>query len=761
MSIGFLFKSDSVQWAMVQHRRQIAVALAAAIVLLGSWFEPALGQEKKPEAKPPAKKKTAPITASLYYPDIEPAKLFDYLKETFLVQFEGTSAVTGPLSLITKGGKEVDLQGMLELLNAELAEQNKVAKLEGQIVQVEARMATQVQWITLEHTQPELVVDWLKTLYLATAEDKPDESARKASEIMVHPNPEVSKIFVRGPKEVIKDIQDLVSKELDIAPTATGVGEGKMAPLKIKYLRLEYMDAREFHEVLQLDDTLGELTAAVAPNNTLIISSRDASIFAKLEEIKTTFDVDRMELRYIRLANADATKIAKLIGDIYAKAQKPQALPTALEAARKERLRLSPEEEYLSLAVTQEAFAEAGIYDPAIRERLSQALSVVAVAEFTIVPDAERNALFIHTFSRNFPKILELIKELDKPRDQVMIDVFITEVTLDDQTELGVDFTYGPQSFLSGTRSFQYTIQQKGDTSQIGGNLATGISYQLISDNITAFIKALEEAKKLDIITRPHLLTKDNTKAMISMGRKVPFIQTTTVSSEGAVSSNVIYQDVATKLEVTPQIHPDNYVSLTIIQTINDIGTETFQISKDFQPQVIIDRRAETQLRVKDGQTVCMGGFVSDKMRKVRRGVPVLCRLPILGYLFGFSATEKVKTELIIFITPHILATPQEMLRMTNEQRERSLTQPRSDSDTQIMGPQDELRQPPYRAPRAVVPLPQGELINDPPAEKAPLKIEPPAKTETQPKAATKPPKPEKKAKSAPKKLEDAKKPSE
>ena len=230
----------------------------------------------------------------------------------------------------------------------------------------------------------------------------------------------------------------------------------------------------------------------------------------------------------------------------------------------------------------------------------------------------------------------------------------------------------------------------------------TGLSYQFISDNIETLLRALQETGRLEILTRPSVVTKDNTEAIISVGRDVPTVTATNVSTEGAVTSTVKYQDVYTKLKVLPQIHPDGYITMNIEQTIDDVSTETFQISEEFNPQVLIRRSAKTVLRVRDGQTVCLGGFIGDNKRQEETGIPFLKDIPLLGYLFMYKLTEVSKRELIIFITPHILRSPEEMLRMTNEQRRTSSYKLSDDKDERrgvhdVLEPQRELRLPPYR----------------------------------------------------------------
>ncbi len=288
--------------------------------------------------------------------------------------------------------------------------------------------------------------------------------------------------------------------------------------------------------------------------------------------------------------------------------------------------------------------------------------------------------------------MLEIIEEIDQPRRQVFIDVFITQVSNDNKLDLGFDW------------NFTGDTERKGEvipfelTQNFNAKLATtGLNYQIISDNLKLYLNAMEKSGKVDIISRPHLTTKDNSRAVITMGSTVPIVDKINVNSQGIASSSVVWRPVATVLDVTPKIHPDNYITLKIVQKVDAISAETVQISRDFNPNILINREATTELRVKDGQTICIGGFVGDEIIQAVDKVPLLGDIPLLGRLFRKTVDQRIKREMIIFITPHILTTPEESLRMTNEARDNSQTQRLKDRDTTTLDTQEELAQPRFR----------------------------------------------------------------
>ncbi len=715
-----------------------------------------IAAQENPEPKPAAENPKDVVTASWFFQDGEPKQLMQVLTETYHVQFEGVDLLTEPITLITEEKKKVDLDGVLALLNNVLKERNVIARREGDIVRIIPRVDTDVQWFDIKYTDVKSLVKWLSDIYLPLPGDRPEDAARKAKLIKAHPTK--SRIMVSGPKDVVAEIKFLIEEQLDQPESKSEKALPAGPPMIRRYITLEFMDAEEFMLLLGTNDQLeGRFTAALAPSkygsvNTLIIASAEEEVFGLIAEMKKAFDVDRQELRYIRLSNADAKDVADLLSKVYPK--EAPALPEELVRARRSRGgRDTTETETPVSDVALEAFTRAGVTETSLRQILSRSLSIVAVGEVTIVPDVTRNALMIYTHSRNFPKILELIELLDQEQKQVYIDVFITQVSLDNAVELGVDFTRTGQEDYMGT-DFDFTLNQNVGAGIAGG--IGGLSYELISSNIQTFIHALQTSGNLDIVSRPGMVATNNKQAVISLGRDVPIIKDTKVSTEGAISSTVAYTEVATKLEVTPQIHADGYVSLVIVQTVDDVSTETFQISKDFNPQVIIKRKAQTELRIKDGQTVCLGGFIMDKIVVNENGIPLLMDIPLLGNIFKFTDRQREKSEMIIFITPHILSKPQDMLRMTNQQRRESNSGGIGKREWDFLEERDELEYPRFQEPLPEVSkelLPLKEVVEGVESVE-PLQTEPEAKPE--PKPETKAPAKEK-PKPAPKAKAEAK----
>ncbi|MBN2212059.1 MAG: hypothetical protein JW709_11745, partial [Sedimentisphaerales bacterium] len=272
--------------------------LAITIIMI-SALSTAYSQPAETPLPPPAPPQE--ITASIFYRDVEPKLLFQMLSETYHVQFEGVEALNEPISLISEGKEEVNVDGMLQLLNAKLVTENKAAVREGSVIRIVPLEDTHPKTINLTYADPEKVVNTLKALYLAKGDEKGEDKGRKATYIGVHP--QLKGVLVVGPKEALTNIETFVKTELDVATPP----QPPQAPLQQKYIVLEYLAADEFKQLLEKDIDPGQkFNAAVAPNNTLIISSREPAVFARADELKKTFDIDRMEIRYVPLRNANA-----------------------------------------------------------------------------------------------------------------------------------------------------------------------------------------------------------------------------------------------------------------------------------------------------------------------------------------------------------------------------------------------------------------------------------------------------------------------
>lgn len=262
----------------------------------------------------------------------------------------------------------------------------------------------------------------------------------------------------------------------------------------------------------------------------------------------------------------------------------------------------------------------------------------------TIVPDQLTNSLLVRASREDFDVLTEAIEQLDIRPLQVLIEVLIVEARHDRNFSLSADILVPPQDIGNGS---------------IGGTLTGGGLGDLIirlmslgKADIDAVLRTAQSKGDVQIVSRPVLLASNNTEARFLVGSQRPFVQVSRSLPTDAPSRDQVvqYRDVGTKLSVLPTINQDGYVSLTIQQEINAATGET-----QFDAPVISTREAATQVLVRDGQTIVIGGLRDRQQDRVQKGVPVLSGIPIVGGLFGSSSRRSSATELYLFLTPRIL----------------------------------------------------------------------------------------------------------
>ena len=278
-----------------------------------------------------------------------------------------------------------------------------------------------------------------------------------------------------------------------------------------------------------------------------------------------------------------------------------------------------------------------------------------------IVADEETNALLITTFVRNFPAVEKLVKQLDVLLPQVLIEAQIIEVTLDDDSAFGVEWMWE-----QGTTRDDKTYQQEGTTNFGLTDEIFGLKYGILSSKLDTMLHALTKDTKVNILSTPRIMTKNNQEAVINVGQAVPFLVSTQETATGGILTSTDFRDVGVILTVTPRINRSGTVSLDVNQQINSLVEFTL-----FDAPIISTREASAFVTIKDKQTMVIGGMIKDDKTETVHKITVLGDIPLLGKLFQRRDTRVEKTELMVFITPHVVYTDADADRVTAEQREK------------------------------------------------------------------------------------------
>jgi general secretion pathway protein D len=297
-----------------------------------------------------------------------------------------------------------------------------------------------------------------------------------------------------------------------------------------------------------------------------------------------------------------------------------------------------------------------------------------------IVADKATNSLVITAKPEEFQVLEPIIIKLDIPRKQVYVEALIMEITSDLSVSVGVNWTAGGKTDLpfgaddgvafGGSNTGALGVLDETGTLALPSGLTAGVVSFPITiggitfSNLAAIINAAQTDNDFNVIATPQLMTLDNEEASVVVAENIPF--STRVDEGTAVTDRAIqsleYRDVGVTLKVTPQINEKRFVKLKIYQEKSTVVSETSQISAT---QVVLapttrKRTAETNVQVRDGQTVVIAGLVGDDVNVSVTKVPCLGDMPLLGWLFKFEKRTTERTNLLIFLTPYIVATPEE-----------------------------------------------------------------------------------------------------
>ena len=273
--------------------------------------------------------------------------------------------------------------------------------------------------------------------------------------------------------------------------------------------------------------------------------------------------------------------------------------------------------------------------------------------------------LIVEDMPRNLAKVKKVLKSLDIPPRQVLIEAKILEIRLNDDTSLGIDWNDTFRGLLDSTGN----ISTRGLTT-----LSQGFLFDIVNDDFNLVLDALQTTTEVKTLSSPKLLALDNKEARIIIGGKLGYNVVTTV--ENTVMQSVEFLDTGTQLVLTPHIVDDHSVIMEIFPRISD-GSIVNGLPTETTTEV------STSLMAPDGGTIFIGGLINDRKEDVTTRVPGLGAIPILGALFRKTNNITVRTETIILITPHIItAANKEILEVSNQkvkeaekalQKERSL----------------------------------------------------------------------------------------
>jgi type IV pilus secretin PilQ/predicted competence protein len=278
-------------------------------------------------------------------------------------------------------------------------------------------------------------------------------------------------------------------------------------------------------------------------------------------------------------------------------------------------------------------------------EQMEKTLSKLVSNDGKVGIDNSLNSVVVTDTAANLERIRQAVNKLDVKAPQVMIEVLIVNVKLTDQLKMGVDWT----KIGTAGSYFSQGLSMTSSTNPFGKMTVSTSSGKWDIQGLMDFV---ETNKDVRILANPKVLVLNNHIATIKTVKEIPYKELSQTSGGGNIGTTA-FKEAGVTLEVTPQITEDGYIIMSI-KPEQSAHIDTFTLADDSEVPVIESRKANTTLRVKDGQTIILGGLRERQPSIQESKVPLLGNVPVAGALFRKINNELIESELGIFITPHI-----------------------------------------------------------------------------------------------------------
>jgi general secretion pathway protein D len=451
-------------------------------------------------------------------------------------------------------------------------------------------------------------------------------------------------------------VQDFESKVLDAMVVLSKLDVSPLANLKIRMVRVRNAPLFDLRD--ELDQILtamgvnskgheGVSTMALERVNSLLLMGEDQELIDTATRWALELDVvpkqGRDNIYIYNVRNAVATELASLVNDLIAKKGGKRRAAAKTAAAK-------------------DGKGGGKAARPAARTVSGPAAGGLRFAgEPLLIADDSRNVILIRALPADHRRLVKLLERLDNMPRQVLVEVMVAEVTLSNDWQMGIDWYLHNHDLKIGGSTYE---QSYGSSStSLFDSTVNGFNFKLTngivgdSETIYGLLNTVASDNDVAILSSPHIMVLNNEEAEVNVGQEVPIITTQTVSGAGdAPDANnvrtVQYRDTGVVLKVTPRINYNGIILLDIQQQVSDVTANT---TSSIDSPVIIKRDLKTKLAVKDGQSILMGGLLSNKNDNGERGIPILKDIPLLGWLFKSREKSQKKTELLVMITPYVI----------------------------------------------------------------------------------------------------------
>lgn len=629
--------------------------------------EPQQTKEEKPVAKP-AKEDASQKYVTLDFDNVEIGVLVKFVSELTGKNFIIDDKVKGKVTIMSP--KKIPVEEVYKVFLSVLEINGFTVVPSGNMIKIIPSVAAREKGLeTRTKKDPATQEDRMVTQIIPLERANPDEIKRildpiipKTSSVLSYPP--AGMLVITDYLSNIKRMQEIVSV-LDVE----GAGD------QISYVPLQNASASEVVKALNTIFTQSPARGKAGAALRAVADSRTNSIIllasgAETESVRKLIafmdkDVPRGEsnIQVYRLQNSVAEDLAKVLTNIV-------------------------KEGSSTASASGGASPAAGV---------KTAPTTVVSKNVQIVPDKATNTLVVMAEREDYKIIENIIKQLDVPRPMVYIEALIMEVNAKKDFKLGVEWrgitehgsvdgnptaAFAGSGGVSSTTKGGYNILDgllTTTTAGVVGAFPAGFSMGMVGANIKiggvtfptigAVIQAYRDDSEVSILSTPQIMTLNNEEAEINVGSNVPYVtrqDQTNAGTTGATNySSYEYRDVGVNLKVTPNINEENFIRLKINQEVTKV-----QSGADQARPTTLKRTAKTTVIVKDNETVVIGGLVGDSTDDSTYKFPLLGDIPLLGWLFKTKSSSREKTNLYVFLTPHIVRTQADAAKLYQEKRE-------------------------------------------------------------------------------------------
>ena len=524
---------------------------------------------------------------------------------------------------------------------------------------------------------------------------------------------EVHQLAAMQSGDIIKIIPNATARQYG-SPMGAGRAAGD-DDIVTQVIQVENVGAAQLVPILRpLIPQFGHL-AAHPGSNMLIISDRAGNVARMVSIIRRIDLSSEDDIEVVPLQHASSSEVVRVLTSL---TQQPRAdgapVSTSLVADartnsvliggdRADRLRLrtliahldTPLEDGGDTQVRYLRYADAEELATKLQQHFQGQVAAQGAAgaaptpaqnrEVSVWADTQTNAIVVNAPPKMMRSLMQIVDKLDIRRAQVLVEAIIVEVIADKTAELGITWAVEGTASTTpisttnfpdlgpGVVQLAGAAAGGGDTpvdpsSLIGSGITIGVGR--LSDSgvsFAAILRALEGDADTNIISTPSIVTTDNEEASLNVGQEVPFVTGSFTNTGGNIGSvnpfqTIQREQVGVKLTITPQINEGNSLLLDISQEISNIA----QSAEGAVDLITNQRIVETTVIVDDGQILVLGGLLEDVLRESEQRVPILGSIPFLGALFRAQKTDKIKTNLLIFIRPKILRDAASISTETN-----------------------------------------------------------------------------------------------